>query len=142
MIDRKTPKEIETMREGGAKLGSILHKLLALAQPGVKLLDIDAQADTLIAQSGGTPSFKTVKGYKWATCLCVNEVVVHGIPTDYVLQDGDVLTIDIGLVYGGFHTDTAWTKIVGKDTSPAATEKERFLSVGQEALTKAIGLAG
>ena len=125
MIDRKTSKEIEVMREGGAKLGDILQKLLAFAQPGVRLLDTDALADRLIAVAGGTPSFKTVKGYKWATCLCVNEVVVHGIPTDYVLQDADVLTIDIGLAYGGFHTDTAWTKIVGNDTSFEADEKER-----------------
>lgn len=122
------------MREGGAKLGSILQKLLTLAQPGVRLLDIDNQADALIVASGGMPSFKTVKGYNWATCLCVNEVVVHGVPTAYVLKNGDVLTIDIGLLYKGFHTDTAWTKVVGGEDS-------QFLKVGQKALFSAIDLA-
>ena len=122
------------MHEGGAKLGGILRKLLTLAQPGVRLLDIDKEADALIAASGGTPSFKTVKGYKWATCLCVNEVVVHGVPTEYVLKEGDVFTIDIGLAYKGFHTDTAWTKIIrGQDS--------HFLKIGQEALSRAIDLA-
>jgi methionyl aminopeptidase len=107
----------------------------------VTLLDIDKEADRLIGQSGGTASFKTVPGYRWATCLCVNDVVVHGIPTSYVLKDGDILTIDIGLVYGGFHTDTAWTKMVGKDDSAAGEKKKAFLAVGQEALEKAIALA-
>lgn len=134
MIHRKSSEEIQIMREGGAKLGTILKKLLAFAQPGTVLLDIDAQADKLLDAAGGTPSFKTVKDYKWATCLCVNHVVVHGVPTMYALKEGDVLTIDAGLVYKGFHTDTAWTRIVGKQDSP-------FLSVGQDALNKAIALA-
>ncbi len=141
MIHRKTKQEISVMREGGAKLGAILQKLLAYAQPGVMLLDIDKEADRLITASGGTASFKTVPGYKWATCLCVNEVVVHGVPTTYALKDGDILTIDIGLVYGGLHTDTAWTKIVGLDTSAAVADKQRFLRVGQEALARAIEVA-
>ncbi len=134
MIHKKTHEEIKIMREGGSKLGTILQNLLSFAQPGVRLLDIDTEADRLIDASGGTPSFKTVSGYKWATCLCVNEVVVHGIPTPYVLKEGDVLTIDAGLIYKGFHTDTAWTKIVGAADSP-------FLKIGQEALAKAIDLA-
>lgn len=134
MIHHKTKEEISVMHEGGGKLASILQKLLAFSQPGVVLFDIEKKANTLIDKSGGTASFKTVKGYHWATCLCVNEVVVHGIPTEYVLKEGDVLTIDVGLLYKGFHTDTAWTKIVGQEDS-------QFLKVGQEALNKAIDLA-
>lgn len=141
MINRKTPQEIAVMREGGAKLGGILQHLLDRAQPGVRLIDLDCEADRLIDVSGGTPSFKTVKGYTWATCLCVNEVVVHGVPTDYALKDGDVLTIDIGLVYKGFHTDTAWTKVIGVDSSANAEKKQIFLKAGQEALSRAIDLA-
>lgn len=141
MIYRKTKDEITAMREGGRKLGAILVKLLEYAQPGISLLDIESRANTHIEQSGGKASFKAVKGYSWATCLCVNEVVVHGIPTPYVLKDGDILTIDIGLIYKGFHTDTAWTKIVGTDSSPEANEKRRFLDVGQKALSRAIELA-
>lgn len=141
MIHRKTKEEIAVMYEGGQKLGTILQTLVSFAEPGVKLTEIEKYANDLINKSGGTASFKTVQGYHWATCLCVNEVVVHGIPTPRVLVDGDVLTIDIGLVYGGFHTDTAWTRIVGNDSSPDKEKKEKFLKVGQEALAAAIAIA-
>lgn len=129
------------MAEGGRKLGGILQKLLDKAQPGVTLMDIETLADGLIRQEGGAASFKTVKGYKWATCLCVNDVVVHGIPTDYVLKDGNVLTIDVGMLYKGFHTDTAWTKIVKSDKREVISDKEKFLRLGEEALWKAIAQA-
>ena len=133
------------MRVGGAKLGTILNQLLEKAQPGVSLLDIEAHADELIRKSGGTASFRTVEGYKWATCLCVNDVVVHGIPTKYVLKEGDVLTIDVGLLYEGFHTDTAWTKVVSAKGGPASgwksDEKEEFLRVGEDAMWQGIAQA-
>lgn len=141
----KTGEEIEYMAQGGKKLGVILQELLEYSEPGVTLRQIDARADELILKAGGTASFKTVKGYQWATCLCVNEVVVHGIPTAYVLKEGDVLTIDIGLLYKGFHTDTAWTKIIENRESRIENrednEKRRFLKIGEEALWKAIGEA-
>ncbi len=141
MIDRKTDEQITIMREGGRKLGDILQELLAMSAPGVRLLDIEACAQKRIIQAGGTPSFHTVKGYRWATCLCVNETVVHGIPTGYELKDGDMLTIDIGLLYGGLHTDSAWTTIVGRDRSSEKTAKESFLRAGTDALWKAVSLA-
>lgn len=134
MIVTRTPAEIAIMREGGQKLGRILDELLTFATTGVSLLEIDKKADELIASAGGTASFKTVKGYKWATCLCVNEVVVHGIPTDRKLAQGDVLTVDVGLLYKGFHTDTAWTKIVDG-------QNDEFLRVGESSLWKAIDQA-
>ena len=137
----KTTDEKAIMAEGGAKLGAILQKLLDKAQPGVSLMDIETLADELIRQAGGEASFKTVKGYKWATCLCVNDVVVHGIPTDYVLKDGDVLTIDVGILYKGFHTDTAWTKEVESQKSKVESEIQEFLRAGEDALWKAIDQA-
>ena len=133
----KTKEELAIMAEGGKKLGNILQALLEKAKPGVTLTALEQQAAALIREAGGTPSFTTVPGYKWATCLCVNEVVVHGIPTDYALKDGDKLNIDIGMVYKGFHTDTAWTKIIGSGKK----ETEKFLAVGEEALWKAIDQA-
>ncbi len=140
MIDIKSPEEIASMREGGSKLGKILNELLAFAQPDISLLDIEALADKRIIEEGCTASFKTVPGYKWATCLCVNEVVVHGIPTAYVLKEGDLLTIDIGLIYQGFHTDTAWTKIVqnAELNDQNSKEKKKFLETGKLALDRAI----
>jgi len=152
MIDLKTPAQIADMREGGKKLGGILQTLLSHSQPGVKLIDIENEAQRLIKEAGGEPSFSTVEDYKWVTCLCINEQVVHGIPNEYILKDGDVFTIDIGMIYKGFHTDTADTKIIRDPTSSHSvglrgagneqdTEKERFLDVGRETLKKAIALA-
>ncbi len=141
MIDIKTPDELVAMTEGGKKLGVILQQLLAASKPGISLLAIESQAMDLIAKTGGSPSFVTVPGYRWATCLCVNEVVVHGIPTERKLSEGDVLTIDVGMFYKGLHTDTAWTKIVGRAQGKEQSEKERFLKVGEDALWKAIDQA-
>lgn len=126
------------MREGGAKLGGILEDLLAEAQPGVSLLEIEARARELIRDAGGEASFQTVKGYQWATCLCVGDVVVHGIPTQYLLKEGDLLTIDVGMLYKGFHTDTAWTKEIISHKSNVLSP---FLKTGEEALWKAIAEA-
>lgn len=143
MIARKSEEEIAIMRQGGQKLGIILDELWTFATPGATLLSIDQKADELITAAGGSASFKTVKDYRWATCLCVNQVVVHGIPTDQKLNEGDVLTIDIGMVYKALHTDTAWTKIIHA-SSPVHQEyeeKERFLGVGEKALWDAIQMA-
>lgn len=139
MIDRKTPEEIAVMKKGGVLLGGILRELLDMARPGVNLLDLEKHAVKRIAEVGAKPSFASVEGYKWATCLCVNDEVVHGIPIQYMLVDGDVLTIDVGLIYEGFHTDTAWTKIVTGDKQQGTSdEKHRFLKVGEDALWAAI----
>lgn len=141
MIHLKTKQEIEIMREGGKRLGFVLQQLLEYANPGISLIELDKKATEYIKAQGTLPSFSTVKGYKWPTCLCVNDVVVHGIPTERILKDGDMLTIDVGLIYQGFHTDTAWTKIVGTDTSSEKQDKETFMQVGQNALKSAIALA-
>ena len=138
MIDIKTPEQIKDMREGGRRLGNILQELLDFSEPGVVLTDIEKKAVALIDKNGATGSFSTVPGYHWVTCLCVNEVVVHGIPSEYILKDGDVLTIDIGLIYKGFHTDTAGTKIIGNGQSP---EKKKFLATGKLALERGIKAA-
>jgi len=138
MIDIKTAAEIADMREGGRKLGNILQELLDYSQIGVALLDVEKKANEFIEKNGAKASFATVPGYKWATCLCVNEVVVHGIPSTYILKEGDVFTIDIGLIYKGFHTDTAGTKIIGYGKYP---EKEKFLDIGKKALERGIDAA-
>lgn len=129
------------MRKGGQALGRILERLLDAAQPGVSLAAIEDLAQQLIREAGGKPSFQTVDGYKWATCLCVNEVVVHGIPTPYVLKRGDVLTIDVGILMDKLHTDTAWTKIISAPDETPDPEKVRLLDVGQQALSEAVAQA-
>ena len=105
--------KITAMKSAGQTLGTILSELLKLSVAGVSLKEIEALAIAKILKAGGKPSFTTVGNYKWATCLCVNDVIVHGIPTEYVLKDQDLLTIDIGMLRDGFHTDTAWSKVIG-----------------------------
>ena len=129
--------KIDVMNKAGSVLGAILAELIASAHAGQSLLEIEREAMHKILRAGGTASFTTVADYKWATCLCVNDVIVHGIPTKYVLKDQDVLTIDIGMLYNGFHTDTAWSKVIGVPTE----EVKRFLRVGQEALWAGIAMA-
>lgn len=135
----KTDQEkLAAMAEGGRVLSATLSELLALAAPGVSLLEIEALAQKRIREAGMQPSFSTVADYKWATCLCVNDVIVHGIPTGYVLREGDLLTIDIGLINRQYHTDTAWTKVVH---GPSFTEDPgvlSFLDAGKTALRQAI----
>jgi methionyl aminopeptidase len=136
----KTPAELEIMAEGGAKLARVRERLIAMSNPGVTLNEVEAEAQRLIKAEGATPSFSTVRGYHWATCLCVNEQVVHGIPTDRKLVAGDVFTVDVGLVWKGFHTDTSDTTVVGGEQS-APESVRRFLDTGRKTLTAAIAVA-
>lgn len=137
----KNEKEITAMKEGGRRLHAVLQKLLALVRPGVTPKEIDAAAFETIKRLDTAPSFLTVRDYQWATCVCVNEVVVHGIPTDIPLRDGDVVTLDVGLMYEGLHTDTAWTSIVGSEKFEVRSEIKKFLDVGEKALWAGIAQA-
>lgn len=137
MIPLKTEDEIEKMKKGGQILAEVMEEIKKNVWPGVSTLDLDRLADKLISQKG-EPSFKKVPGYKWATCMCVNETVVHGIPGQYRLKEGDLLGIDIGLFYRGFHNDMAQTVIVGEQKEK---NKLDFLKTGQKALEKAIDQA-
>lgn len=126
MIAPKTPEEIRAMTIGGGKLGKILQELLIMSTPGTRLLDLEEVAQKRIKEEGGLPSFSTVGDYQWATCLCVNDVVVHGIPSEYRLMPGDVFTIDVGMIYEGLHTDTAWSIIVGDENSKTRKKETVF----------------
>ena len=130
----KSTRDILIMKEGGRKLAKIKNALAEEVKDGVKASDIEALATELIAKSGGQPSFKMVPGYSWSTCVNVNDGLVHGIPTkNIVFKKGDIVSVDVGLFYGGFHTDTSISLLIGKDNF-----KEKFLSVGKHALRKAI----
>lgn len=140
MIGRKTVKDIELMAPGGKILWKILLKLREGAQEGVTTQELDHEAERLIKEAGGEPSFKKVPKYRFATCLCVNEVIVHGLPSVYQLKKGDLLGVDVGMFYQGFHTDAAWTIMVGKPgvDDGLSEEKKKFLKIGEKALEKAI----
>jgi methionyl aminopeptidase len=138
MISQKSPSEIASMFEGGQKLGRILDSLVEMSKPGITLSSIEDEAQKQIKAAGGTASFMTVGDYKWATCLCINDEVVHGIPTDRKLKSGDLFTIDIGMIYQGFHTDTAFSLIIDDRSGKINPDILDFLAVGKDTLEKAI----
>jgi len=132
--------KIAAMTEGGEKLAGILQELLDYSVPGRTLAEVERLALKRIAQEGGEPSFTSVEDYGYATCLCVDDVIVHGIPTEQKLKEGNIFTIDVGMVYKGFHTDTAWTKVI-RNTGSSYTvppDVEEFLATGKKALADAI----
>lgn len=134
MISVKTDSEIEIMAEGGAKLGRVKQALAAAVKEGVKASDIEDLAVRLIKEEGAEVSFNKVPGYHWATCINVNEGLVHGIPvSSMIFKKGDLVKIDVGVYFKGFHTDTSIS--VGIDLSP---ENRKFLNVGRETLDKAL----
>ncbi|MBI4078947.1 MAG: M24 family metallopeptidase [Candidatus Levybacteria bacterium] len=109
MINIKTKEEIEAMAEGGKILSEVLHTVLAHIKPGVSELELDAVAEKLIYDRGAEVGFKKVPGYKYTVCVSTNDVVVHGVPTAYRFKEGDIIGIDCGVFYKGFHTDMAET---------------------------------
>lgn len=133
-------EKLKIMKIGGAKLVKILTVLEQMAEPGVNLLDIERKAWFLIEKSGGKPSFAQVLGYNQATCLNVNDGLVHGLPKDYQLKEGDLLNIDIGFFYKGFHTDLAKSLIVAQQARKWHAKGD-FLKIGERALDEAIKLA-
>src|SRR3972149_9605768 len=130
----KTDAELAIMAEGGKKLGEVKKKLREKVAAGVSAWEIEELAVKLIEKAHGEPSFKKVPNYSWATCVNVNEGLVHGIPKrEIVFKEGDVVSVDVGMKYGGYHTDTSFT--VGLNLNP---ETEKFLAVGEKTLKEAI----
>lgn len=136
-IRPKTSEEIEIMRQGGAILNDILKATYTYVKPGQTLREIDKFIHHLIIQAGAKPSFFGYHGFPASACLSVNSAVVHGIPNDYVLKDGDLLGVDVGVLFEGYHTDSAFTMPIGSVTPEAA----KLLAVTQESLKVALEAA-
>ena len=113
MIIRKSQREIETMARAGAVVADTLALLEEHIQPGVTTRELDELAEEFIRSRGGVPTFKGYKGYPAATCLSPNAMVVHGIPGRTKLENGDILSVDVGVTLDGFVADSAWTFPVG-----------------------------
>jgi methionyl aminopeptidase len=141
MIHYKTRKEQAIMIDGGKYLREVLNHLLEAAQPGVLPVELDALAERLLRKTGGSPSFMEVSQYHWSTCMCINDVVVHGIPGKTPIAPGDVVGIDVGLFYKGFHTDTSWSVLIPESGGAIDTQKQALLKTGERALEKAIAQA-
>jgi len=134
VIIRKSQQEIETMARAGAVVADTLSLLEESIQPGITTGELDVIAEEFIRSRGGEPTFKGYKGYPAATCLSPNTMVVHGIPGRQRLQDGDILSVDVGVTLDGFVADSAWTFPVGTISADA----QRLLDVCQTALEAGI----
>ena len=113
MITRKSPQQIDRMRKAGRLVGHTLSTLVEAVRPGVTLLELDAQAERVIRDGGGIPSFLGDPGFPATLCLSPNDRIVHGIPNGYRLEEGDILSIDCGAIVDGWHGDAAVTVPVG-----------------------------
>ena len=136
MIQLKSAREIETMAAGGRILAATHQHIKPALVPGATTLDIDKMVESFIrSHAGATPSFKGLYGFPASACISLNEELVHGIPSaKRVLKDGDIITVDIGVYYGGFHTDSAWTYAVGN----ISDEAKRLMQVTEASLWAAI----
>lgn len=145
-VSIKSEKQITAMAEGGKKLGQILTEVLEKIAPGNNTLEIDSWIEDRIIRVGGEPSFKTVPGYHWSSCIGLNDEVVHSIPRkEKILKAGDLLKIDLGMLWETLHTDLSWTIMVGSNDLPTGEdvgrEKRKFLVTGEKALKEAIKMA-
>ncbi len=146
-ISIKTEEEIGIMAEGGKILSEIVKSTLKKVKPGVSTLEIDQWIEREILKKGGESSFKKVPNYFWTTCTGLNDEVVHSIPKkDKIVKEGDLVKIDAGIYWKGFHNDTSWT-IQIPFSKPSVEERAseslgmKFLEVGRHALREAIKIA-
>ncbi len=134
MIHYKSNEEIGLIKESADILGRAHGEIAKLIQPGISTNKLDKLAEEFIKDNGGVPSFKNYNGFPYTLCVSPNEQVVHGFPGDTELKDGDVLSIDCGVFYKGFHSDSAYTYAVGN----VKEEVLKLLKVTKESLYKGI----
>jgi methionyl aminopeptidase len=132
----KNQKEIEIMRHGGKILASALRESKKICKPGVKTIEIDRFVEKLIKDKKAEPSFQGFNGYRYATCISINEEVVHTMPSERIIKDGDLVSIDIGVCYKGYHNDAAISVGVGK----VSDETRKLINVTDKSLKEAIKL--
>lgn len=153
MIKTRNTYEQRLMRKSGEIAARALKRAIDAIKVGVTELEVDKIAAEEIYKQGGDLSYKSVPGYKFATCITVNEQVVHGIPTERKFVVGDLVSVDLAVVYKGWHTDCAWSVVIRGKGNPSTTlrtrgergkgdeEKEKFLKTGEEALWLGIAQA-
>ena len=134
MIHYKTEEEIALIKESALILGKAHGEVAKEIKPGVKTIALDKIAEEYIKDHGGVPSFKDYNGFPATLCISTNENVVHGFPGEYELRDGDIISIDCGVFYKGFHSDSAYTYPIGK----VCAEILELLKVTKESLYKGI----
>lgn len=130
MISIKTPEEIRTIAQGGKILAGIMKELEKKVRPGISTEELNRVAETLIFKYGGEPSFKGYEGFPAALCASIDDELVHGVPSKRVLKEGEMISLDIGMKYKGFHTDMAASFPVGK----VAPEVKRLIWATKKSL--------
>ena len=140
MLHLKTEAEIELLRSSNQLVSKTLAELARIIKPGITTLDLDNLAEEFIRDNGAVPGFKGYNGFPNTLCTSVNDEVVHGIPSDYTLKEGDIVSIDCGVVLNGFYGDSAFTFAVGEISG----EKRRLLDFTRSSLEKGVeqALAG
>ncbi|MDP2653846.1 MAG: type I methionyl aminopeptidase [Candidatus Omnitrophota bacterium] len=136
-IKIKSPEEVEILRQAGRKLAAIIRALSGSLTSGMTTRDVDALAEKLIQKEKVRAAFKGYRGYPASTCVSVNHEVVHGIPGKKVLRDGDIVSVDVGIIDGNYYSDSAVTIGVG----PISAELKRLMDVTREALRRGIAQA-
>jgi methionyl aminopeptidase len=134
MIYKKSPQELDIMRRGGRILVDTLDALEEALRPGITTAELDRVAEEKIAAAGAEASFKGYRGFPASICASPNQVIVHGIPGPTVLHDGDIISLDVGVLWQGFHVDSAWTFPVGE----ISAEARDLLKVTEASLDAAI----
>jgi len=119
MIICKSSAELELMRQGGRIVGQVLAELEPLVRPGIRTRDLDLYAEKRTRELGAVPAFKGYRGYPASVCVSVNEEVIHGIPSGRILQEGDIVSLDFGVLFEGFFADSALTVPVGRTSDEA-----------------------
>ena len=137
-VSIKSAREIELMREAGRILASVHEQLGAALRPGMSTMEIDRLGEKLIRGYGCVPSFKNYNGYPASICVSVNDEVVHGIPNKHhILREGDIVSLDAGVIYHGYHSDAARTHAIGRVSSQA----EQLIRVTRECFFEGIKYA-
>lgn len=134
MITIKKEEEIRTMAEAGKILAAVLKEIEKMAKPGTTTLELDRAAEALILKHGAKPAFKGYDNFPFSLCASVNENIVHGLPSNYVLKEGDIISLDLGVLYKGFYSDMATTVAVGS----ISFEAKRLINVAKKSLRLAI----
>lgn len=137
-VSIKSSREIELMRESCRLLAIVHEEMGKIIRPGISTGEIDAYGEKLIRDFGCTPNFKNYNGYPASVCVSVNDEVVHGIPAnDHIIQEGDIVSLDCGLIYKGYHSDAARTYPVGK----ISKEAQQLIDVTKQSFFEGIKMA-
>lgn len=137
-ITIKSPREIELMRESCRRLSLVHKELEKIIRPGISTKEIDRVCEELIRSYGGTPNFLHYQGYPASVCVSVNEEVVHGIPReDHIIQEGDIVSLDTGMLWHGYHSDAARTHAAGQ----ISAEAQKLIDVTRQSFFEGIKMA-